>query len=319
MKTVAEAMVDLLTGSVVIDPIKGRIQRLRCSVREAAKLHEETAAWDSYRLGRSAYRKTFITLTYRNGRDWQRRHISEFVKRLRQWMGRRNCRAMYVWVAETQKRGALHYHLLVWVPRRLRLPRPDTCGWWPHGMSNIETARNPVGYMVKYATKTGPDDLKRLKRGVRLHGNGGHDPIHRVRLRETLAPWWIRQESAARHVAAWRAEDERCAAWEARRVRVEWTDSGGDRWVRYDDPDGPPYESDAWWLAKLEHDERRDAQLAQLDAYAAAYGSKGFPEFQRVRGGFVDLRAGELIPSPWKVEFSGGLVFARKRVPETLQ
>jgi hypothetical protein len=159
--------------AVVIDLRKARCQRLRRTVTEAAKLHELEARWASERLGRSAYRKTFITLTYRDGGDWQRRHISDFLANLRKWLQARDAVLMYAWVAELQKRGVLHYHLIVWVPRRLRLPCPDKSGWWPHGMSNIETARNPVGYMVKYATTTRPEDLKRLKKGVRLHGNGG--------------------------------------------------------------------------------------------------------------------------------------------------
>jgi hypothetical protein len=308
----------MLADSLVIDPRKARIHRLRSSIREACKLHEQEAEWASHRLGRSAYRKTFITLTYRDGGDWKRRHISDFLKQLRRWMKAHDAGLLYAWVAETQKRGALHYHMLVWVPRRLRLPRPDASGWWPHGMSNIETARNPVGYMVKYATKTTPDDLKRLKKGVRLHGNGGHSPVNRVALRETLAPWWVRQLREARETAALVAHVEADQAWEARRVRVEWTAADGSRRWRYDDPDGPPYESEAWWQAWIDHEERRAAEEAQWVAYADRYYAKGCPKYQRVPGGFVDLLTGELLPTPWRVTVGRGVVTAH-RVPETLQ
>lgn len=303
--------------ALVIDPKKARCERLRASVREAAKLHEQEAECASYRLGRSAYRKTFITLTYRPGADWQRCHISEFIKRLRQWMGRRAARCMYAWVSELQKRGALHYHVLVWVPRHLRLPRPDACGWWPHGLSNIETARNPVGYMVKYATKTTPADLKRLKKGVRLHGNGGHNPVNRVALRQTLAPWWLKQADDARHVRAWCAENDRWAAWEARRVRRAYPQHDGSLWVGWEDP-ALPVDSDAWWAARLAREEALQREADMWAAYADAYAAKGWPKYRRTAGGFVDLVTGELLPTPWRVTVERGVVTAH-RISETLQ
>lgn len=221
---------------------------------------------------------------------------------------------MYVWVSELQKRGALHYHLLIWVPRRLRLPRPDSCGWWPHGMSNIETARNPVGYMVKYATKTRPDDLKRLKKGVRLHGNGGHDPFNRAALRQTLAPWWLKKADEARHVAAWCAQAEADAAWEARRVRREYPQADGSLWVGWVDPDAG---TAAWEAARLADDLRWQAEADMWARYADAYAAKGWPKYQRVTGGFVDLLTGELLPTPWRVTVEQGVVTVH-RVAETL-
>lgn len=259
--------------AIIIDPRKARCSRMRRTVTEAAKQHERYAAWDSHKLGRSAYRKTFITLTYRQGADWERRHVSEFVKLVRQWMQRRGYPCRYVWVGELQKRGALHYHVLLWVPRRLRLPCPDRCGWWPWGMSKVETARNPVGYMVKYATKTGPEDLKRLPKGVRLHGNGGHVPEARVQLREVLAPAWLREVDGQRWLEARLDAEERDAC-----------------------------------ETELEYLERRQAEEAEWLAYVARYGPKGCPKYRRVSGGFVDLRTGEWIETPWRVVFEQGVV-----------
>jgi hypothetical protein len=256
---------------IIIDPRKARCSRMRRTVTEAAKEHERYAAWDSRKLGRSAYRKTFITLTYRQGAEWERCHVSEFIKRARQWMQRRGYPCRFVWVGELQKRGALHYHVLLWVPRRLRLPCPDRCGWWPWGMSKVETARNPVGYMVKYATKTGPDDLKRLPKGVRLHGNGGHDPVARVHLRETLAPAWLRE-----------VDDSRRALGMIEDLEHEET------------------EAEYW--------ERRMAEEAEWLAYVTRWKDKGFPRYRRVSGGFVDLRTGEWIETPWRVVFEQGVV-----------
>ena len=99
--------------------------------------------------------------------------FSELLKRIRHWLQRRSVRFCYVWVAELQQRGALHYHILVWLPFGLTLPKPDKQGWWPHGSTRIEWARHPIGYLVKYASKF---DIKcGLPKGARLHGAGGFD------------------------------------------------------------------------------------------------------------------------------------------------
>jgi hypothetical protein len=295
---------------IVLDPRKMRCRRLRRTITEAARLHESHTEWDSRRLGRSAYRKTFITLTYRNRGEWERCHISRFVRLMRQWFRRRDHACRFVWVAELQKRGALHYHLVVWVPRRLRLPRPDVCGWWPHGSSKIETARNPIGYMVKYATKTTPDALKRLPKGVRLHGNGGHDPLARVSLREKLLPGWVhdhRYQQMAEHHEAEQAEHE---AWLRRRIEVQTPQPDGTIRIRYVDPEYSLADEAAYYERKA------DEEAAWL-AYAAKYAAKGCPSFQRVAGGMVDLRTGELIETPWRVSYSHGVLTITKK-PEPI-
>ena len=291
---------------IILDPRKMRCRRLRRTITEAAKLHERHTDWDSKRLGRSAYRKTFVTLTYRHTGEWERCHVSRFVRLMRQWFQRRGHVCRFVWVAELQKRGALHYHLVVWVPRRLRLPRPDVCGWWPHGSSKIETARNPIGYMVKYATKTTPDALKRLPKGVRLHGNGGHDPQARVSLRETLMPSWLHEHHDQQRAAYYMAEDAAREAWERRRIQLHGFREDGTTWSRWVDPAYDPQE-------EIEHHERRAAEEAEWLAYAAKYAAKGLPSFLRVTGGMVDLRTGELIPTPWRVSYERGVLMITKK------
>lgn len=292
--------------SIVLDPRKMRCRRLRRTITEAASLHERHTDWDSRRLGRSAYRKTFITLTYRHRGEWERCHISRFVRLMRQWFQRRDHACRFVWVAELQKRGALHYHLVVWVPRRLRLPRPDACGWWPHGSSKIETARNPIGYMVKYATKTTPDALRRLPKGVRLHGNGGHDPQARVALREKLMPNWVHDSRDQRWIAHHEAEEARRQAWELRRVELHRFHPDGTVGRFYVDPDYDPQ-------AEIDHYERQADEEAAWLSYAAKYAAKGLPSFARVSGGVVDLRTGELIPTPWRVEYAHGALTITKK------
>jgi len=292
--------------SIVLDPRKMRCRRLRRTITEAARLHEVHTDWHSRHLGRSAYRKTFITLTYRRTGEWERRHVSRYVRLMRQWFQRRGHPCRFVWVAELQKRGALHYHMVVWVPRRLRLPRPDVCGWWPHGSSKIETARNPIGYMVKYATKTTPDALKRLPKGVRLHGNGGHDPQARVSLREKLMPEWVHDQRFRQMAEHYEAEHASRQAWERRRIQLHGFSSDGTTWSRWVDPEYDVQE-------EIEHYERQAAEESEWLSYAAKYAAKGLPRFLRVSGGMVDLRTGEHLPTPWLVNYEHGQLTITKK------
>jgi hypothetical protein len=129
-------------------------------------------------------RWAFVTLTYRPGVDWQARHVTELCKHVRHWLERRGHRARYEWVAELTKAGAVHYHLIVWVPNGLTLPKPDKQRWWPHGLTRIETARRPVGYLAKYVSKS--SDANSFPRGLRLHGRGGLDDEGR-----RVVAWWL--------------------------------------------------------------------------------------------------------------------------------
>lgn len=54
-----------------------------------------------------------LTLTYRDVDAFEPCHISLLIKHIRQWLLRRGYRMLYVWVAELQQRGALHYHVLI--------------------------------------------------------------------------------------------------------------------------------------------------------------------------------------------------------------
>jgi hypothetical protein len=291
---------------IYLEPRRMRCRRLRRTITEAAKLHENHSDFAASRLGRAAYRKTFITLTLRPGQTWERRQISRFIRLLRQWFQRRDEACRFVWVAELQKRGALHYHVVVWVPRRLRLPKPDQCGWWPYGMSKIETARNPIGYMVKYATKTRPDDLKRLPKGVRLHGNGGHLPSARVSLRETLMPGWIKDWRGQKIIDRYFSDLEADAAWRARRqLCVRFHDDGTTE-LRWHDPEETEAARIAHWIAQAEEDQAHEAYRAQWEP-------KGLPSVLRISGGMVDLHSGEFVPTPWCVVFDGGQIAIQKK------
>lgn len=170
-----------------------RARRCRYRTLTAARLVNE-----SVRRGGFRGRFLFLTLTYRYTGDWRPDHIRDFHRRARVWFRRLGLDYRYIWTGELQKRGAMHYHVIVWVPRHVMLPKPDKRGWWPHGMSNVQVARNPVGYIAKYASKgvgvvcDAEGREIRVPRGARLCGSGGLDAPGRMEYRFWCAPRWAR-------------------------------------------------------------------------------------------------------------------------------
>lgn len=169
--------------SVEIDQVQCRLKRLRRSVTTAARLF-------GFTLGKRPFKPAMLTLTYRDVDGFCPRDVSELIKRIRQWLARRGHAMRYVWVAELQARGALHYHLLLWLPRGLTLPKPDKQGWWPHGHTRIEWARNAIGYLCKYVSKF--DGQEQLPKGARLHGSGGHDDFAKSIRQWFNLPTWLK-------------------------------------------------------------------------------------------------------------------------------
>jgi hypothetical protein len=162
-----------------------------------------------------------LTLTYQDPDAWKPRHISDLLKHVRHYLNRRGHAFPYIWVAEMQKRGAIHYHICLWLPRGITLPKPDKRGWWPHGSTRIEWARKPVGYMVKYASKGA--DGPRLPDSARMHGCGGLNPEKRNTRAYKMAPSWVRE--------SFEEEDQprRCpgGGWVSR-INGEWLPSPWD-------------------------------------------------------------------------------------------
>lgn len=178
---------------IEIDRIKSRITRLQKAVKNGAHALDS----DAHLSGSFRWRRLFVTLTYHDGDDWSPRHIAKFADAVRKWF-KRHARVTFrmQWVLELQKRGAVHYHCMIWVPSHLRMPEPDTQGWWKWGQSNIKTVpggiQRPVSYMAKYSSKVDADQCKRVPKGARMHGCNG--------LNEEGARWvrWWRSPLFAR-------------------------------------------------------------------------------------------------------------------------
>lgn len=165
---------------------KRRLRTMKCGTITGARLHQEAMTHS----GRRSW-AAFVTLTYANVADWSPKHISQYLTACRNYLSRRGVRFRYVWTCELQKRGAPHYHIIVWLPFGQSLPKPDLSGWWPHGLSNIQKARNAVGYIAKYASKGGTYEMA-IPKGMRIHATGGLDRRDASERRWWLFPKWVR-------------------------------------------------------------------------------------------------------------------------------
>lgn len=177
-------------GTVDPSTDAGRIAKLRRAVGFSARAHV-VGDWV-----RPDDRCVMVTLTYAGtNADWQPLHVTAFIKCVRQHLARRDVRFRYVWVAELQKRGVIHYHVAIWLPAGVDLPKPDQAGWWPHGMTRIETARAAVPYLMKYLSKGGSASRYRLPDGARSYGIGGLAETMRRARRWLGLPSFVRARS----------------------------------------------------------------------------------------------------------------------------
>lgn len=166
-----------------------RLRKVKQNVITSARLHVEEAEKGGFR-GKWA----MLTCTYTMETRWKADQLKECLRHLRLFAQRRGFIARYTWVLELTKQGRPHYHVLIWLPRGRTLPKPDKQGWWPHGMTRIEWAKNAVGYLAKYASK-GIDLAQRrlIPSGARMSGFGGLSKQSRIELRWWKLPGWVRE------------------------------------------------------------------------------------------------------------------------------
>lgn len=187
---------------------RGDALRLENTVEERAERRARRAAHrtitrarlldQDVRQGGRRGRWLMVTLTYREDVDWQPNHLRAFSDAVRQWYRRRGEKPRYVWAMELTARGRPHYHMLIWVPHWLRLPQPDRQGWWRHGMTRTEVARNAVGYLAKYASKglgycNSQGELYLYPKGSRISGGTAFRAALGAEWRYWTAPRWVRE------------------------------------------------------------------------------------------------------------------------------
>jgi hypothetical protein len=143
-----------------------------------------------------------MTLTYPSNDKWRPEHITAFMDHCRKYAKRKwgeNLR--YAWVAETTKKGVIHYHVTAWIPRMGKFPKPDEQGWWPHGLSEISSVKKGVySYLLKYISKgcdmlgLGVDSITKngKKQAARMFGYGGLPARDREFLSHQMLPHYIK-------------------------------------------------------------------------------------------------------------------------------
>ncbi len=175
------------SDTLEVDRRLSRVRRMHRSVITSARLIEE-----DWQEGGFRYSTAMLTLTYRDSEEWSSRDVTGLIKRIREHFRRRRIRWAYAWVMELTKRNRPHFHIILWMPLGVRIPKPDKQGWWIKGMTKIELARRPVGYLAKYCSK-GVDAYERIPQGARLFGAGGLKGLDRVRRRWWLLPKYVRE------------------------------------------------------------------------------------------------------------------------------
>jgi hypothetical protein len=155
-------------GNIIeTDSFKNRLWRLRTA------LHSWVDIVESINSKGKTFDKKMITLTYAKAEDWQPKQITRYTKFLRRFLG--DSLYSYAWVAELQERGAIHYHIVVYVESGVKVPHPDKpVGHknfiaWSHGLSNVKTCKKPA-YLVSYLGKEKQKDFHKFPLGARAYG-----------------------------------------------------------------------------------------------------------------------------------------------------
>lgn len=182
-KTYSQRGID---GSMlVLDPKVQRSARCRKSLLNTARLLTKSMQATKHR-----HKVAFLTLTYAKVEDYRPGHIALFMNHVRNWLKRRGIPMRGLRKLEMQKRGAVHYHLMLWLPKGITLPKPDKQGWWSHGSTNCQWLRNGYGYAAKYVSKTEQD---MIPKGARLYSVFGLDDSMKIEVKWWITPKFVRE------------------------------------------------------------------------------------------------------------------------------
>jgi hypothetical protein len=181
----------LAENALTIDKQQARVTRLRKGVGIAAKFLHNAAG--------PRAQKIMVTLTYSGDNSaWRATHLTAYMTNVRNWYKRLTGETLrYVWVAELQDRGVIHYHAVFWLKKGVTMPKADKRGWWSHGMTRTEKAVKPIGYLMSYLSKIETKNVQEFPHGARISGNGGLDKTGRDCKRWVLWPAYLQGNAAA--------------------------------------------------------------------------------------------------------------------------
>ena len=113
-------------------------------------------------------RTSFLTLTFSDNKQDLRvahKEMDIFFKKLRRHL--KNIPLKYIWVWELQKRGAIHYHVLLFDVPFIPIEKLRTM--WPHGFIKINNLKEVIGtanigrYIVKYFEKSFNENTRNIR------------------------------------------------------------------------------------------------------------------------------------------------------------
>jgi hypothetical protein len=155
------------------------------------RMRKAVKAWAGLNVGKEA-QLAMITLTYRPGEDYQADDKRDFIQKLRRGLNKRLLG--YAWVAELQRRGVIHYHLLLYVIKGTNIPHPDEVGWWIHGLTTVTNRIRTPFYLLKYVGKEYQKDFDKFPSGIRAFAVVLTDQGEKMQLRLIRLPPWAIQE-----------------------------------------------------------------------------------------------------------------------------
>jgi hypothetical protein len=179
----------LASSPHLVDRKQHRIRKVSHAVKTTARLHQEEIASSGFR-----FKPAMITCTYAPDKSWAKKDITGLLDNCKKYLLRRysQSRFRYTWVAELTKKGTIHYHIILWLPKGCTLPKPDKKGWWSKGSTRIEWVKNSIGYLAKYASK-GSDTNHDFPKGARISGFAGLADTSRREYRFWRTPASIRE------------------------------------------------------------------------------------------------------------------------------
>jgi len=249
-----------------VHKISGERFPIVAPVLRHARLKRRVKAWswalNDFMQDRHAkfMRLVMITLTLRDERrvidehgevtvepavEWYPEMMSEFIEH---FVGVDNIDIRgYAWVCELTKAGRPHFHVLLLVRAGSVIPKPDSendtqlAAWWPHGSSQIVTARSHW-YIVKYVSKghfVGSDgEWKKYPKGMRIFAVWVAPSVISPEAR-----WWFRLSSRPGWLRELLAEVFPLAEWE----QPSW---GG--WRIWPPGDAPFLVNTPYWIDGLQ-------------------------------------------------------------------
>ena len=136
------------------------------------------------------YNNYFLTLTY-NSTPYDKSHITNFHKALREYCRRRGINYRLLWRLEfgsINKRE--HYHCLLWIDPSVKLTQHHLTSWWKNGQVKKEKTRH-ITKSINYISKPS-GAIPAAFKGSRLYGHGGLTLALTETFRWHNSPQWIK-------------------------------------------------------------------------------------------------------------------------------